>query len=275
MAAFAMILPANLEERQLACLQQYGKEHCDEIRVDARNPATTIFAGVPRHRFSSKKSAQIAFGANLKSWGIERNNRFTRGWYRELTVEEYAKEFHDVPGTAGRRMKSLVQGFMDKVNKVALSNVIKAMAEQEKAEKEKAEEKETAKRETDAKRELETAIVEKVAAHSALSAEELQGKIAILRGHLELLSRLRDENPNLGLYLFPGWENKTPQEYLESRVRRGFKRRFNEVFDRKYEEKREAVILQQLERALEEREAAILQELERELEEREDTAMVC
>ena len=187
----------------------------------------------------------------MKSWGIDRNNKFVRGWYRELTVEEYTKEFHDVPGTAGRRMKSLVQGFMDKINMVALSNVIKAMAEQEMAEKEKAE-KETVEKEKVEKEKVEREVD---AAHSALSAEELHGKIANLRGHLELLSRLRDENPNLGLYLFPGWENETPQEYLERRVRRGFKRRFNEVFDRKYEEKREAVILQQLERALEEREA--------------------
>ena len=247
MAAFAMTLPANLDERQLAYLHQYGKEHCEEIRVDTRDPATTIFAGVPRHRFSSKKSAQIAFGANLKSWGIERNNRFARGWYRELTVEEYTKEFRDVPGIVGRRMKSFVQGFMDKINKVALSNVIKAMAEQEKAEQEKVE-KEKAEKEA----EKEKVEKEKVdAAQSALSVEELQGRIANLRGHLELLSKLRDENPNLGLYLFPGWENKTPQEYLESRMRRGFKRRLNETFARKHEEKREAEMLRELERALE------------------------
>ena len=132
---------------------------------------------------------------------------------------------------------------------MALSNVIKAMAEQEKAEKETAEKEKVEKE----KVEKEKAEREVDAAHSALSAEELHGKIANLRGHLEMLSRLRDENPNLGLYLFPGWENKTPQEYLESRVRRGFKRRFNEVFDRKHEEKREAEILQQLERALEEK----------------------
>ena len=82
-------------------------------------------------------------------------------------------------------------------------------------------------------------------------AEVLQCKIANLRGHLQLLSKLRDENPNLGLYLFPGWENKTPQEYLENRMQRGFKRRWNETFARKHEERREAAILQELETRLE------------------------
>ena len=101
------------------------------------------------------------------------------------------------------------------------------------------------------KKEVEKEKVD--AAKSALSAEELQGRIANLRGHLELLTKLRDENPNLGLYLFPGWENKTPQEYLESRMQRGFKRRWNETFARKHEEKREAEMLRELERALEEK----------------------
>ncbi len=53
MAAFAMSLPAKLGEQQLACLQKYGQEHCDEFRVDTHDPTTTIFAGVLRHRFAS------------------------------------------------------------------------------------------------------------------------------------------------------------------------------------------------------------------------------
>ncbi len=89
MAAFAMKLPANLGEQQLACIQRYGQEHCEEFRVNTHGPAVTIFAGVLRHRFSTKKSAQCAFGINLKAWGIDRGNKAARGWFRELTVEEY------------------------------------------------------------------------------------------------------------------------------------------------------------------------------------------
>ena len=134
MAAFAMSLPAKLGEQQLACLQKYGQEHCEEFRVDTRDPTATTFAGVLRHRFASKKSAQTAFGLNLKAWGIVRSNKAARGWFRELTVEEYLAEFRDVPGNAGRRMRGLVWTILDKCNKVALHHVAKAIAEQEKVE---------------------------------------------------------------------------------------------------------------------------------------------
>ncbi len=112
MAAFAMKLPATFGEQQLACVQRYGAENCEEFRVNTNDPTVTIFAGVLRHRFSTKKSAQNAFGLNLKrkSLGIDRGNKSSRGWYRELTVEEYLAEFRDVPGTAGRRMHGLVFG---------------------------------------------------------------------------------------------------------------------------------------------------------------------
>ncbi len=58
MTAFAMKLPAKLGEQQLACLQQYGQENCEEFRVDTHDPIVTIFAGVLRHPFAHKKSAQ-------------------------------------------------------------------------------------------------------------------------------------------------------------------------------------------------------------------------
>ena len=211
-------------------------------------PWGTFFAGILHRPFATKKAAQNSFNLNLKNWGIEKPT-WRRGWYRELTVEEYMNEFQNAEGVVGKKMQQVVQGFMDKINKVALSNVLKAMAEQEKAEEEKAEKEKVEKEAEKEKVEQEKAD----AAQSALSVEELQGRIANLRGHLELLAKLRDENPNLGLYLFPGWEHKTPQEYLENRMRRGFKRRFNEVFARKHEEKREAEMLQELERALEEK----------------------
>ena len=104
--------------------------------MDTHDPAATIFAGVLRHRFATKKTAQGAFGLNLKAWGIDRGNKAVRGWYRELTVEEYLAEFRDVPGDAGRRMRSLVWGILEQSNRVALHHVGKAIAEQEKMERE-------------------------------------------------------------------------------------------------------------------------------------------
>jgi hypothetical protein len=136
MAAFAMKLPATLGEQQLACIQRYGAEHCEEFRVNTEDPTVTIFAGVLRHRFTTKKTAQNAFGLNLKTWGIDRGNKSTRGWYRELTVDQYLAEFRDVPGTAGRRMHVQVWGILNKCNEIALHNVAKALAEKEKKEAE-------------------------------------------------------------------------------------------------------------------------------------------
>ena len=132
MAAFAMKLPA-LAEQQLACLKRYGAEHCEEFLVKTTDPAVTIFAGVLRHSFANKKTAQNAFGLNLKAWGIEKT---TRKWYRELSVDEYVVEFRDVPGTAGRRMYAQVWDILNKCNSTALQNVAKALAEKEKTEAE-------------------------------------------------------------------------------------------------------------------------------------------
>ncbi len=144
--AFAMTLPGQLSEPQLAHLQQYGRERCEEIRLDASDPSKTIFAGVLRHPFASKKSAQTSFGLNLKAWGIVRSNRAARGWYRELSVAEYLAEFIGVDGQAGRRMQPLVSGILAGANRIALRHVAKAIAEQEKLEEE------NLKRERDAMR---------------------------------------------------------------------------------------------------------------------------
>ena len=52
-------------------------------------------------------------------------------------------------------------------------------------------------------------------------------------------------------YLSDDWETITPQEDMERRTRRGFRKgRTGTTFYRKYEEKREAKILQELEKAL-------------------------
>ena len=135
MSAFAMILPPQLSEEPLKCLQRYGAEHCEEFRLVDR-PDTTIFAAVLRHPFASKKSAQTAFGLNLKAWGIKRQNRATRGWYRELTVAEYLSEFKSDPAYPGRRMRSLVSDVMAHANRVALRHIAKAIEEQDRREME-------------------------------------------------------------------------------------------------------------------------------------------
>ena len=178
MAAFTMKLPANLGEQQLASLQQYGKEHCEEFRVDTRNPAVTTFAGVLRHRFATKKSAQTAFGLNFKAWGIVRGSKGERGWYRELTVEEYLAEFRDVPATPGRRMQSMVWEMLENANKIALIQIAKTLAEQEKVVKE------TLKRETDA---MDCADSEaRKAARYALDPAGCNEKARALREHCDL-----------------------------------------------------------------------------------------
>jgi hypothetical protein len=162
MAAFAMTLPA-LAEQQLACLKRYGAEHCEEFLVKTTDPTVTIFAGVLRHRFANKKSAQCAFGLNLKAWGIDRGNKASRGWYRELSVDEYVVEFHDVPGTSGRRRYAQVWDILNKCNATALQNVAKALAEKEKTEAEALQKERYAK--------MRAEIEEKRAARFALDPE--------------------------------------------------------------------------------------------------------
>ena len=159
MAAFAMKLPA-LAEQQLACLKRYGAEHCEEFLVKTTDPAVTIFAGVLRHSFATKKTAQSAFGLNLKAWGIEKT---TRNWYRELSVDEYVVEFHDVPGTSGRRRYAQVWDILNKCNTTALQNVAKALAEKEKTEAEALQKERYAK--------MRAEIEEKRAARFALDPE--------------------------------------------------------------------------------------------------------
>ena len=127
------------------------------------DPAVTIFAGVLRHRFANKKSAQCAFGLNLKTWGIDRGNKAVRGWYRELSVDEYVVEFRDVPGTSGRRMYAQVWDLLNKCNTTALQNVAKALAEKEKTEAEALQKERYAK--------MRAEIEEKRAARFALDPE--------------------------------------------------------------------------------------------------------
>ena len=52
------------------------------------------------------------------------------------------------------------------------------------------------------------------------------------------------------VYLPDDWETVTPQEDLERRLRRGFKRQNDDPFSHMYEKKRQANIPQELEKAL-------------------------
>ncbi len=91
--AFATTLPAALAEKQMACLRRYGAAQCEAFAIDTRDAAVTIFAGVMRRPFPSKKAAQNSLGLNVKGWGIQRDSKYSRTWLRELTVDEYAAEF--------------------------------------------------------------------------------------------------------------------------------------------------------------------------------------
>ena len=170
-SAFAMRLPATLSEDQLGKIRAYGVQSCDEHRIIV-NPMGTFFGGVLRRPFATKKAAQNSFNLNLKNWGIEKNT-WLRGWFRELTVEEYMNEFRDAPGVVGKKMQKVVQEILEKANKVALSHLAKAVVEQEKTEKE------NLKRERDA---MQNASIEsRRAAHYALDPKGNDEKARVMR----------------------------------------------------------------------------------------------
>ena len=67
-----------------------------------------VVAGILITPFKSKKVAQTAFGSiNFKSWGITRP-KYSRDWYRELSLDEYFAEYADDPRVLGRRMQTCV-----------------------------------------------------------------------------------------------------------------------------------------------------------------------
>jgi hypothetical protein len=101
-----MQLPCIVSEEQWIRLRCYGREHCDEIRL-LQLETSAIFAGILRKSFKSKKVSQTSFGLNLKSWGIPRI-KYMRGWYCELSLREYLKEFSNCPPVYGRRMLYLM-----------------------------------------------------------------------------------------------------------------------------------------------------------------------
>jgi hypothetical protein len=55
--------------------------------------------------------AQTSLGINLKSWKITMP-KYVRGWYRELSKEEYFAEFKEGPAILGRRLQSVVSGLV-------------------------------------------------------------------------------------------------------------------------------------------------------------------
>ena len=85
---------------------------------------------------------------------------------------------------------------------------------------------------------------------SKRAAEAARQKILHLRAHLELLSQLRAEHPDVHIYLATDWENKTPQDEMERLSRKGFKTKGANRSYHKEEQFREAKILQDLENAL-------------------------
>ena len=66
-----------------------------------------------------------------------------------------------------------------------------------------------------------------------------------------MISQLRTEHPDMMFYLSDDWEKVTAQEDMDRRTRRGFKKGSKgATIYRKYEEKREAEIMQEFEKAL-------------------------
>ena len=132
--AFAMQLPP-LSEEQEGRIRRYGQEYCEEIRF-VKGGDATVFAGILTTAFSNKKTAQTAFGINLKAWKITRP-KYTRDWYRELSLDEYFAEFKGVARVLGRRMQGEVSYTVNKASWMGAYNsevranavIVKAAAE--------------------------------------------------------------------------------------------------------------------------------------------------
>ncbi len=89
-------------------VRRYGKEHCQELRIIKRDDGVNVVAGILITPFKTKKVAQTAFGSvNLKSWGVTRP-KYSRDWYRELSLDEYFSEFGEDSRVLGRRMQMCV-----------------------------------------------------------------------------------------------------------------------------------------------------------------------
>ncbi len=111
LVAFAMQLPllsAEQEER----VRRHSAEHWAEMRIAERGGGSTV-AGILRKPFASKKAAQTSFGLNFKAWKID-PPKYMRGWFSELSLDEYFTEFADVPRVLGREMEELVSRAMDR-----------------------------------------------------------------------------------------------------------------------------------------------------------------
>ena len=86
---------------------------------------------------------------------------------------------------------------------------------------------------------------------SKRAAEAAQHRISHLRAHLELLSQMRTLHPDVLFYLSDNWEKRTVQDEMDMFVKKVHsKPRKADTWYRKYEEKREAGILQELEKVL-------------------------
>jgi len=86
---------------------------------------------------------------------------------------------------------------------------------------------------------------------SRRAADAAQHRISHLRAHLELLSQVRAEHPDVMFYLSDAWEKRTVQDEMDMFVKKGLiKPRKGATLYRKYEERREADILQKLEKVL-------------------------
>ena len=104
--AFAMMLPV-LSEEQEKMVRRYGSEHCQELRIVKRDDGVDVVAGILTSPFKTKKVAQSASATNFRAWKITRP-KYTRDWYRELSLDEYFAEFAEDPRVLGRRMQECV-----------------------------------------------------------------------------------------------------------------------------------------------------------------------
>ena len=86
---------------------------------------------------------------------------------------------------------------------------------------------------------------------SRRATDAAQHRISHLRAHLELLSQMRAEHPDVTFYLSDNWEKRAVQDEMDMFVKKVLsKPRKADKWHRKCEETREAEILQKLEKVL-------------------------
>ena len=168
---------------------------------------------------------------NLKYWKCAKSKRHHRGWVLPLSADEFRGLAKRVPKPVHKANVGVVTELLgDIVNEAAKIGFRRVQVR-----------KRIRKDEHGCYSEVFKALRANAVGVTRRAAEAMQHKISRLRGHLELISRLRAEHPGVVVYLPDDWETVTPQEDLERRLtpcsastRRSDRRRFCRSWKRRW-----------------------------------------